>query len=101
MYVEPNEAMPVQVGFPEGQVGDPVAVVAEDGGKLREAGSGKGQGGSGGGAGLVARLDERKQVGFTFQATKPGGLHRVTLRHGTDTKTLEFWVGNETPVAQR
>jgi hypothetical protein len=101
MYVEPNQQMPVQVGFPEGQAGDSVAVVAEDGGKLREAASGKGQGNGDGGIGLAARLDERKEVAFTFQATKPGGLHRVTLRHGTETKTLEFWVGNETPVAQR
>jgi hypothetical protein len=50
---------------------------------------------------LAVRLDERKQVAFTFQATKPGGLHRVTLRHGTETKVLEFWVGEETRAAER
>jgi hypothetical protein len=99
IYVQPSETIPVEVAYEQGKAGERVAVSAEDGGGVWQGVSGKGQGA--GGTGTVATLDERLRIAFNFRATEHRGIHRVVLRKGADVKVLDFWVGQELPVAGR
>jgi hypothetical protein len=102
IYVQPSETIPVEVAYEEGKAGERVAVSAEDGGGVWQGVSGKGEGARGKGAGgFVAALDGQQKVAFEFQATEHRGIHRVVLRKGNDVKVLDFWVGQELPVAGR
>jgi hypothetical protein len=88
--VVPNKALPVSVEYAEGEPGQNVVVEVEDGGEL---GNGKGV--------EVVKLDSQRQVNFSFKADATPGKYQVVLRKGVDEKVLEFWVGEDLPVAKR
>lgn len=82
--VGPKEKVQVQVAYPQGAEGDPVAVVVEDGGHLNENQMSE-----------VAALDKQQNVRFQFQTTGQSGIYRIVLNNGADVKVLNFWVGQE------
>lgn len=76
-----------RVPFPEAQIGDSVAVQAEDGGQIA--------GGVTNGSTTIA-ADGVALVEFRAAAFE--GMNRVTVRRGAETRVLEFWVGAEPPI---
>lgn len=78
------------VPFPAARPGESIRVQAEDGGALLD-----------GAAGGAVGVDPEHQARVTFRVADGDGLQRVTLRHGSDTRVLEFWVGPEAPVLVR
>ena len=78
------------VPFPGVAPGATVFLQAEDGGVL---------GGEAAGGAVIVGEDHR--VTLEFRATATEGVQRVMLRHGTETRLLEFWVGPEAPVLVR
>jgi hypothetical protein len=75
------------VPFLDATPGEEIAVQAEDGGVLLgEAASGA----------LV--LDHDRRVPVQFKVSGFEGLNRVTLRRGSETRLLEFWIGDEPAV---
>jgi hypothetical protein len=79
-----------EVPFAEANPGDLIVVQAEDGGELVGAAA----------SGAVS-LDEKRVVKVPFRVSAYDGMHRVSLRYGALTRTLEFWVGPEQPVLAR
>jgi hypothetical protein len=45
-------------------------------------------------------LDDQRMAQFSFTASQNEGTHRVVLVKGADKKQLDFWVGEETPIAR-
>ena len=86
--VQPQEKIPVTISYPGGVAGETVVIQAEDGGQFED-----------GGMAREVQLDAQRTLAFLFQVTNEPGEHRVTLRKGNDVKVLEFWVGEELPVA--
>jgi hypothetical protein len=80
--VQPLATVGIEINYPNGNKGDKVIVRVEDGGVL---GNGKGV--------LVIPLDANKKINFNFQVSDSPGLYRVTLRKGSDEKTVQLWVG--------
>jgi hypothetical protein len=74
----------VQVAYPNGQVGDPVAIEVKDGGHLND-----------GQMAEVTALDSQDTVQFQFQTTDQLGIYRIALRSGSDVKVVNFWVGQQ------
>jgi len=88
--IDPRETVAVQVGFPEGFPGQQVTVEVADGGVLDGKAPGK-----------ALKLDESKNISFSFRANDDPGLYRVLVSKGGDMRQLNFWVGPELPVANR
>jgi len=80
--IEPLATVGIEINYPNGSQGDKVIVRGEDGGVF---GNGKGV--------LVIPLDANNKVNFNFQVSDSPGLYRVTLRKGSDEKTVQLWVG--------
>ena len=80
--VQPWATVGIEINYPNGSQGDKVIVRVEDGGVLE---NGKGV--------LVIPLDVNSKINFNFQVSDSPGLYRVTLRKGTDEKTVQLWVG--------
>lgn len=85
-YVDSGDRVEGTVTFSAAVPGSYVAIDAEDGGYL-EANTGI--------------LNEDRRVSFQFELPDYEGAHRVTLRNGSETRTFEFWVGEEPPVIVR
>jgi len=81
----PKQKVSVQVAFPEGQPGDPVAIEVKDGGQL-----------DGKQMAEVVALDNQDDIQFQFQTTDQSGIYRIALRSGADVKVVNFWVGPQT-----
>lgn len=90
VYIKANQTVPVEVSYPDGQLGDPVVIQVEDGGALDNALAAK-----------VDKLDSLKKIAFKFTANADLGVYRIVLRKGADLRVLDFWVGDEQPMAQR
>ena len=90
VYINANQAVPVEVSYPDGQPDDPVVIQVEDGGNL-----------DGSLAAKLGKLDSLKKIAFKFTANADLGVYRVVLRKGADLRVLDFWVGDEQPMAQR
>ena len=86
VYVGARSQIAVKVDYPKAVNGDPVIIQVQDGGQLDN--------------GTVVQKGEIKDgnVAFNFRATENAGIHRVSLRKGSDVKTLDFWVGPPLPV---
>lgn len=85
VYIDPNAKVAVQVAYPDGSPGDPVAVEVEDGGQLSNKKMG-----------AVIKLDDQKTANFQFLAGDQEGIYRLVLRNGADVKTVNLWVGQDT-----
>jgi uncharacterized protein YfaP (DUF2135 family) len=85
VYIEAKAKVSIQVAYPDGSAGDPVAVEVEDGGELGNKTMGS-----------VVKLDDQKTAQFQFLAGDQEGIYRVVLRNGADVKTVNLWVGQET-----
>jgi hypothetical protein len=88
--IAPKAAVPVEMVFPQGDPGQTIVVEAKDGGNF-------------GGEALaqILKLDEQRRVAFTFHADTQPGIYRVSLRRGAEEAVLNFWVGEQLPVASR
>lgn len=86
IYVASRAQIAVKVEYPKASTGDPITIQVQDGGQLDN--------------GTVVQQGEIKDgnVAFHFRATENPGIHRVSLRKGSDVKTLDFWVGPPLPV---
>lgn len=88
--VPAGELIAASVPFPAAAPGDRIAVQAEDGGRLiGDAASG------------IVRTSGGGRAAIEFQAPAFEGAHRITLRRGGESRTLEFWVGPDPPVLVR
>lgn len=87
VYVKPGSSVEVTVSYPEGQPGDKVVAVAQDGGSIDGKGIAK-----------ALTLDKQRNVTFTADTTTEGGIYRVLLRNGADRKTINIWAGQEPPL---
>lgn len=90
VYIQPNQEVPVELNYPDGLPEEAVSVHVEDGGALDGRLPGK-----------LYRLDEGNSMAFRFRANADEGVYRVAIRKGSDVRVLEFWVGEEQPVARR
>jgi hypothetical protein len=90
VHVPANTAIPVKVFFSNPVEGEAVVIGAEDGGKFE-----------GDKQAIVEGLEKNGRVAFTFHVLDHPGTYRVSLRRGAETKVLDFWVGPETPLAER
>lgn len=88
IHVAAGESLPVRVVYPEGQPEDPVAIEVQDGGALDS-----------GAIAQLGRLDAERALAFTYSLSANPGIHRVMLRKGADTRTFDFWVGPDIPLA--
>jgi len=84
VYIDPKAKVSVQVNYPEGQKGDPIALEVEDGGQLSNKTMGS-----------VIKLDDQNTAQFQFLAGDQEGIYRIVLRNGADVKTVNLWVGQE------
>jgi hypothetical protein len=87
--VDPGTAVTVEVAYPEGNPGERVVASVEDGGDLAD-----------GGAVQLLELDRDRKVSFDFTAGANVGIYHITMRKGTDRKTVEVWAGAEPPLAE-
>ena len=85
-YVDPDTSVAATAHFPNLAPGAVITLDAADGGRLNTR---------------RIDLDDQQQVLFEFDLPRHDGAHRVTLRHGIETRTFEFWVGEEPPVVVR
>jgi hypothetical protein len=90
VFVPASAIIAASVPFPDAQAGEKVAVQAEDGGALLNATA----------QGFVT-IDDAHHASLQFKVSAHEGIHRVTLRRGSETHMLEFWVGPEQPVLAR
>jgi len=85
VYINTSAKVAIQINYPEGQAGDPVAVEVEDGGELANKTMGE-----------VVQLDDQKDAQIQFVAGDQEGIYRLVLRYGADVKTINLWVGQDT-----
>ena len=90
VLIDPRETVAVQLSFPEGAPGQQITVQVADGGVLDGKAPGK-----------ALKLDDSKNITFSFRANEDPGLYRVLVSKGGDVRQLNFWVGPELPVANR
>jgi hypothetical protein len=88
--VHASATIAASVPFPDAQPGEKIAVQAEDGGALLDAAA----------MGFVT-IDDAHHASLQFKVSAHVGIHRVTLRRGSETHVLEFWVGTEPTVIVR
>lgn len=88
--VSPLEVIPIAMAYPEGNEGEKVVIIVQDGGQLDNGKRVK-----------LVQLDKRKKVSFDFQVTSSPGIYRVMLRKGNDTKVLQFWVGAAPAISKK
>ncbi|QMU30143.1 hypothetical protein [Adhaeribacter radiodurans] len=86
--IQPKQKVPVQLNYPAGRVGEKVAIIMLDGGTLDNGKKVK-----------VTQLDTQKKMTFELQVTSDPGLYRVLLKKGSDTKTVQLWVGPKLPMS--
>lgn len=71
----------------EAEPGERVSIQAEDGGNLLgEAAQGH------------LTVDDHHGVQFEFRTPAQDGMYRGTIRRGSESRVLEFWVGAEPPI---
>ncbi|MCC5834617.1 MAG: hypothetical protein JJU20_07780 [Opitutales bacterium] len=85
-YVDSGGRVEGTVTFSTAVPGSHISIDADDGGYL-DANTGT--------------LNEDRRVSFQLELPNHEGAHRVTLRNGSETRTFEFWVGEEPPVIVR
>lgn len=89
VYVNALDTVKVSLDFSSSPPDTKVAVVAQDGGRLND-----------GKTSALLTLDQARQVAFNFKVTDGDGTHRVTITTpGADSKSLDFWVGQEAPLS--
>lgn len=88
ILTEANAAIPVEFIYMDGVPGQAVYVSVEDGGLLENDQSAK-----------MIRLSEEKRGEFKVRLNADEGRYRIALRSGGDKKTVEFWVGDQGPLA--
>jgi hypothetical protein len=88
VVIERGETVPVRVSYPEGNPEDLVVAAVEDGGQINKDQHV-----------ILLHLDKNRQLAFQFTASQEAGIFRVTLRKGTDVKTVELWAGPEPKLA--
>ncbi len=86
--VSGSSIVKARIHFPNAAAGAIVSVQADDGGIV-------------GGADSGVCLDSDGYVNVEFRVAPNDGLQRITLRHGSDLRTLHFWVGPDAPVLVR
>jgi hypothetical protein len=87
--IEKNAIVPVEVAYPNGNVGDKIVLTVLDGGSVD---SNK--------AVAVVPLDGDKKCVFNFHVTNQVGLFRVLMTNGEDQKIVQVWVGAEPVMAK-
>ncbi len=85
-YVPENARVAGSASFPALPAGSRIVIDAVDGGFLEAT---------------EIHLDSNHQAHFELQLPAHEGAYRVTLRHGAEIRTFEFWVGEEPPVVVR
>lgn len=85
-YLSPGARVEGSATFPQLEPGARVALDAVDSGYL---------------AANYSMLDEDRRAHFELELPIHEGAHRVILRHGSETRSFEFWVGEEPPVVVR
>ena len=90
LIVPASATITATVPFAAAEAGEAIPVQAEDGGLLQGTAA----------QGNVT-VDTEHKVSVAYQVSANDGLHRVTLRHGGESRVLEFWVGAEPPVLVR
>lgn len=88
-HIKPAGKVPIQIAYPDGNVGEEVVIMVKDGGKLDNGKQVK-----------VVHLDSQRKISFNFQVTDHPGTHRVVLQKGNDMKVLDLWVGSESSMTQ-
>lgn len=89
LVVRPQAVVRISLPFPELPPGAKVAIDAEDGGTVMDARGG------------YLPLNDESRADFSYQLPAHEGAHRVSVRHGSDTRTFEYWVGEEPPLVVR
>jgi len=89
VHIDPKQTVSVTAVWPDAQPGQRVVAAVEDGGLL-----------AGGKPVLAFTLDASRQASFDFTAGSGGGIYRVTLRQGPDTKIVQFWAGPDLALKQ-
>jgi len=90
LIVPASATITASIPFAGAKSGELIAVQAEDGGLLH-----------GSAAQGSASVDNEHKVTVAYQVSANDGMHRVTLRHGGESRVLEFWVGAEPTVIVR
>jgi len=88
IYLQPLQRVSITAQYPTGGAGDKILIEVEDGGKLDNQTVVEN-----------SELDSQRTITFGFTTSGQNGIHQVTLRNGTDIKTLDFYVGKELPIA--
>lgn len=78
-YVDPDTSVAATAHFPNLAPGTVITLDAADGGRLNTR---------------RIDLDDQQQVLFEFDLPRHDGAHRVTLRHGTETRTFLLFPTN-------
>jgi len=87
VLVNAEALITARVPFPDAQLGESIAVQAEDGGQI-----------VGGGTTGSTTIAADGEALVEFRAAAFEGMNRVTVRRGAETRVLEFWVGAEPPI---
>lgn len=90
LRIEPRQQVGIAVAFAQGDAGQRVVAMGEDGGVLRD-----------GERVLPMQLDANRHVAFHFTAGHERGVYRIRLQRGTETKVLQFWAGEPLALASR
>ncbi len=85
-----GEKVEVRLAFTRTAPGTPVAMAAQDGGKLHP-----------GKLSAALPVDAERQLAFAFTMSPNPGMHRVSVTTAAgELKTLEFWAGKPLPLAR-
>jgi hypothetical protein len=86
IQIQPKGIVQVQITYPRGNPGDPIAIAVQDGGHLivndKSAMS------------QVLGLNGQNSLQFQFQATEQLGIYRISLRNGADVHVINLWAGD-------
>lgn len=90
ILIQPKDKIAVQIAYPQGDVGDKVAVEAVDGGHFDNKTISQ-----------VPVIDADHNINFTFNATDQLGIFRVVVVYRNETRELDFWAGPEPTFVKR
>jgi hypothetical protein len=88
----------IELHFPEAKPGDKVAIGVMDGGRIllqdadRRVHPAPGQ---------KHQVGADQRIRFIFETGTGHGIYRVRVRHGLETRELEFWVGPKPEPSKR
>lgn len=88
--VKPDAVLPVEITYPDGKEGEPVAISVLDGGRINRDKIVD-----------VVKLNAERICAFQFQVTGNTGLFRVLVTKGSDQKLVQVWVGAEAPPVKQ